>query len=521
MAKIGKNIIEIITSSMYDDPKTIYREYIQNAADSIDKAVETGLLKRIEDGEISISLDKKDRTILIEDNGTGIRQVDVAKILIDVADSNKDRDTDKGFYGIGRMTGLGFCKNLIFETSFCGENKKTRIIWDALKLREIINDKKNHNDAIEVLNAITTLTIYDEIPSKHYFKVILENVNPSIIDELLEKSTIRDYLRLVAPVPFDRTFQYFYNGKIDPFVKEKGLKLDSYNIYVDGEKIFKCYNTSIYDKSGCKSKTDEVKDLKFIDFKTEDGEVLAWGWHSISNFDGQIPNSHQNRAKGLRFRKHNIQIGNEDTLVKYHKEQRGNNYFFGEIHVVHKDLLPNSQRNDFAQNDTYQIFQLKLRERFQELFVYYQEASKIRSAFESIVKAENLRKDLKSTKALNNEQRISISNQIEKAESEAIKKYKEIQKRAQSLKENDTSSDIFKNIAHQYKDIDISPKRANIDTTEICKTLKNNGYLFDDLSALSNAERKLVSKVFSVIADNIPDKKLVEVLAIKVKDKFK
>ena len=45
---VGKDILELLTSGMYLDPLTIYREYIQNSADSIEKAVSKGLLKSIE-----------------------------------------------------------------------------------------------------------------------------------------------------------------------------------------------------------------------------------------------------------------------------------------------------------------------------------------------------------------------------------------------------------------------------------------------------------------------------------------
>jgi HSP90 family molecular chaperone len=50
---IGKDVIESLTIGMYDDSRFIYREYIQNAADQIDKARQQGL---VEDGEIHISL---------------------------------------------------------------------------------------------------------------------------------------------------------------------------------------------------------------------------------------------------------------------------------------------------------------------------------------------------------------------------------------------------------------------------------------------------------------------------------
>ena len=35
---VGKDILELLSSSMYVDPLTIYCEYIQNAADALDDA---------------------------------------------------------------------------------------------------------------------------------------------------------------------------------------------------------------------------------------------------------------------------------------------------------------------------------------------------------------------------------------------------------------------------------------------------------------------------------------------------
>ena len=48
MAFIGKNVIENLTTAMYEDLRIIYREYIQNSADSIDRAVLDGIITRDE-----------------------------------------------------------------------------------------------------------------------------------------------------------------------------------------------------------------------------------------------------------------------------------------------------------------------------------------------------------------------------------------------------------------------------------------------------------------------------------------
>ena len=57
-------------------------------------------------------------------------------------------------------------------------------------------------------------------------------------------------------------------------------------------------------------------------------EKLAWMWFGISKFEQQI--KPMNKMRGIRLRKENIQIGDENTLgasPKFFKESRGNCYF--------------------------------------------------------------------------------------------------------------------------------------------------------------------------------------------------
>ena len=93
--QIGKDVIESLTLGMYEDCRFIYREYIQNAADAIDKAVSEGLMEKSHN-QIMVSIDAE-RRIVIEDNGTGISRKNVANILLNIAHSTKQRGIDKGF----------------------------------------------------------------------------------------------------------------------------------------------------------------------------------------------------------------------------------------------------------------------------------------------------------------------------------------------------------------------------------------------------------------------------------------
>ncbi|MDR1504404.1 MAG: hypothetical protein LBT43_18305, partial [Prevotella sp.] len=122
--------------------------------------------------------------------------------------------------------------------------------------------------------------LYDSSRKEEATDVILNEVNN---DELLDKQSVRDYLKMVAPVPFDRTFSYFYNGFISKYMQDNNLHLGEYEVYVNNEPITKCYNTSIYDENGNKKANDEVKELAFFEFRNpRNKELLAWGWYSIS-----------------------------------------------------------------------------------------------------------------------------------------------------------------------------------------------------------------------------------------------
>src|ERR1035437_552890 len=173
--KIGKHIVDILTQSMYEDSRFIYREYIQNSADAIDKAIREGLLTK-EESEIHIRIERSQRNIIIEDNATGIQQSKVIEILKNVADSQKERGVDKGFREIGRLGGLGYCDPLVFEPSFNGESTRTIMVWDAKLLKQIINNRTSKEEAASVIDTVTSMKIEKEDPDKHYFKVSVLNV---------------------------------------------------------------------------------------------------------------------------------------------------------------------------------------------------------------------------------------------------------------------------------------------------------------------------------------------------------
>lgn len=200
----GANILENLTTGMYQDSKVIYREYIQNACDQIDEAIKDGILGQ-GDGHINIWLDRDQRTIVIEDNATGIPAASFQQTLGNIADSDKKIGEDKGFRGIGRLCGLAYCKELVFRSSAKGEDTVSIMVCDAQKMRGLIdeNSRGKKHTANEVLHAINLFDLKktNNIDS-HFFRVELIDINPENTD-LLDFKQVKEYLSFVAPVPLE------------------------------------------------------------------------------------------------------------------------------------------------------------------------------------------------------------------------------------------------------------------------------------------------------------------------------
>ena len=85
---IGVQVLESLTTGMYDDPLIIYREYIQNSVDAIDNAIAQGIMV-FSEACIKVKISGRDRVITIEDNGTGVAPNKAPNILGDIGNSIK------------------------------------------------------------------------------------------------------------------------------------------------------------------------------------------------------------------------------------------------------------------------------------------------------------------------------------------------------------------------------------------------------------------------------------------------
>ena len=520
--QIGKDVIESLTLGMYEDCRFIYREYIQNAADAVDKAIDLSLLKKGEEA-IHITIDTDHRKIIISDNATGIEQGNVMRVLRNIAHSTKKRGEDKGFRGIGRLGGLGYCSKLTFETSYYGEPSKSIMTWDAELLKYIINDRNNSEEAVQVLAQVTKLDTKKEDTKAHYFHVIMEDVTS---DDLLDVHSVTDYLCMVAPV--DISSQFIFKSKINDFIKKNRLTVDTYNIFINEDQIYKPYTSVIYeDNNGGKKKVDDILDVEFLLNKTEDGSITYWGWYTISCLKGQM--KPKNIARGIRLRKENIQIGDEEICKKFFtktEDQRFSFYYFGEIHALSKGLIPNSRRDYFGESKECVIFEQSIRQDFLKLKELCYDAQKLRSSATTIAKGQELRAKIEEKEKngyTSQKERDELHRQLEehqKKEQQAGKQLENVQHKIES-----TESPL-KNVINKLKpqaESSAIPQKTEANTSASLEKSETKTKFRTDkpiYSRFSKQEKKLIGRIYTAIGNAIADEKLREALISNIEEQI-
>ena len=459
---IGKYTLESLTTGMYIDPLILFREYIQNSSDAIDEAINKGILTK-EESRIDVSLDKINKQIEIKDNGIGISKNQSFKILTDIGNSKKRFTSNKGFRGIGRLGGLSYCDTLVFETTFKGEDKKTILSFDSLKLNELLIPGKYEEYGMgEVIDQITTLEFEDEDIDKHYFKVILKDVNKKL--NLLNEEKVVNYIEETAPLPFDYT-KFEFGKEVNDKILELDGSVDEYNVFIKTDKInkqlFKPYRKKFY--ADIKKKlTDEITgvELKVIMDDAKD-KIVALAWYGKCDLKGTIV---EDSIKGLRVRKSGILIGDRFLLNEIFKEERFNGWIIGEVIVLDRNIVPNARRDDFEKNDEYIFFINELKKLGNTISNEIREASKVRN-----------------TKTINKDSFIETGDVTEKEVSITVEEGHKNNTKSYSSSNND----IFKKV--------------------------------DDLVQLINKKNELIKKVNSVLLDNDIDPKVIEKIIKEIK----
>lgn len=339
---IGKDVLELLSSSMYVDPMTIYREYVQNAADALE-------LGRVKDGRVDIHIDPNERRIRIRDNGVGVPSQEFASRLINLGASAKRGTSARGFRGVGRLAGLGYCQELVFRSRSHGDEFVSEMKWDCRRLRSLLRSTDQHSDIVAVLRDVVTVRKNKSTARDvRFFEVELIGVVRQGNDRLLSRDAVASYLAQVAPVPFSPEFG---------FADEIGSVLTAHGIggCIDirineaSEPLYRPHR-SVLKVEG--SESIKLTEISFHELPGVDGDIAAVCWVAHHEYAGAI--SSGLLVKGLRVRSGNIQVGESSLLEELFPETRFNSWSIGEVHILDRKIIPNGRRDHFEQGVHYE-----------------------------------------------------------------------------------------------------------------------------------------------------------------------
>ena len=520
----GSYLIEILTQGMYANPYNIYREYVQNCGDSIKIARTQGLLKS-DEGTVFIKLDSANNAISITDDGTGIPSADVERILLSIgaSDKNKISSDTEGFRGIGRLAGITYADKLYFKTSAYGENCRSIVSINCIKFREIIDKLRNDKlpddirDVMDIMYAISEIMTEPEEPDKHYFEVYLENASKK--HGLFDMHDVAEYLCQIVPVDFD--YGRFINGKkIQKFLKEKMILLPTYKIIFDNGNSFPQKLTKPYcDRfrsdtsesiSGGKAGQDSIRDIEFIYETAPDGSPLYAGWLAVTTFVGMVNNP---VIRGIRLRRGNILVGNANTFNQFFTEEAANRTFIGEIYVLHKDIILNSQRDDFEKNKMYFVMEESLRGWAKKLNdVYRRGTSEANSAIKKLALASSNIKAIESKLKKGELTKEEAGEELAKNSDIQEKAKKKLQGMCEKSKVHPDIAETIEKVLNgsgEYDDeTNESIKRLNEKVRNADETIKSFGEL-----PLKREAQKYLDKAARVINEKFEQEIATELIA--------
>lgn len=330
---VGGDILRLITAGMYDNPLVLFREYIQNAADSVAS-------RRQRLGSVQIDIDPLDGHLTITDDGPGLSHDEAVRRLVPIGYSSKDPTIDRGLRGIGRLSALAFAERIHFTTRSCSAEPVTRVSWSSRTLRDPRLQRVDAATAIQECTTVQSLT--DGEWPEQFFQVAVEQVTRHAASTLLNRDAVRQYIAEVCPVPLSRSFPLA--SEVTNFLTQHAGHF-ALRISLDGEEtaIERPFGKAIQ-LTDAYSATYESTEKRLIP-RLDNDEPAAALWLAHTPYAGSIPR--RLGVRGLRARVGNIQVGSEDVFSHLFHETRFNGWCVGEVHITDSRIVPNGRRDYF------------------------------------------------------------------------------------------------------------------------------------------------------------------------------
>jgi len=358
---LGKDLLKSIADSLYSNDFVLFREAIQNSSDAIDQSIKNGEFK---DYSININIDEINKNISIYDNGFGVPSAKADLLLSSIGYSEKKKKEDRGYKGIGKISGLFTCSKIIYTTKVKTERKRSIVEWDCKKLLNILNEHSDqYVELVDVIASVVTTKFEVEDSLDSYFKCDFIDVK----EKLLNIVSVTDYISRICPLEFNN---FSYKEDINRKIKSFNKLYSTYKIFINNNQIFKPYKNRY--KLGQKRKDTNmyygeveytnVENIEYFEHSDSEGNLLYVVWMGITDF---VQAYAKHEPYGLIIRSSNIALSYGDTFVNMvnetwaqtHSNVKGT---FGEIIVFDENLNLNSSRMDFDRNSAYDSFKRQM-----------------------------------------------------------------------------------------------------------------------------------------------------------------
>lgn len=404
---IGRNLLETITSALYENPIILFREYVQNSLDAYNYAIKNEEKKCLADFNVDININQENRSIIITDNGYGIyTEGEFRKEMLSFGNSKKiDSSQFIGFRGIGRISALPFCEELVFENKAEGVKEVNYCVWKGDEYRNLLNSDET-NDATfeqtvrEIVN-IRKETCEDE--KLHYFKVKIINYSYEI-EEMLEHVDFESSLTQLLPIKYSDNFKA--SKKIEDRYKQfmnEDLNDFMCSVHLNGKELRKNYT----DKNNVLD-----SDIIFWEIREKSkkngkpGDKIGLLWFTFNKKIEASKTNKNDKDYGIFVRSKNVLMGNNDTfasLCMSSKEHVGTySELTGTLRGVYGELLINSPnlkdnaRREWFKTDEYSVFLKYVIVDFMKRLYKYRYAASGYYRIKSDEKAEKKKIELKN-----------------------------------------------------------------------------------------------------------------------------
>ena len=317
--RVGASIVEIITESLYDKPIVVFREYVQNSADSLNIAESCS-----HSPDLAIKIWKSEISLYFLDNGIGIAPEKFLMTMSSIANSGKIRNKNIGYKGIGRLSGLSYCEKLTFINIVdYKQNHFQTYIIDCQKYSQL--RKNGELNDLQFADLMKLISVFDDCPNAPEinciltpytglfanrntgFLVVLDSISP-VLNATINEKSFYENLSWLLPVPFQ---EELLSPRKDDTTHELFSDLSSSVTHSDEFTVpAKAFNISYNETS---IKRPITRDLLREYLCKSNLDQYAVCVHTFSNSGIAINN--KNPFSGIRMYIDNILLCDEAELI--------------------------------------------------------------------------------------------------------------------------------------------------------------------------------------------------------------